>query len=425
MPDSPASPRLMAQLGRNARYSGQAPPYEDPGSLPYRAWLVWSAARLKAVDVKQEYDGIPGSLYTGALATIIWRLFPEISSMNDDEKTAFQKEIRTFLRGTRNAVCTSNNAHNPVWWIRKTWNDRINTAAPPTRYVATPAERKVTRSEAGEDRQPGEVTVRKIEGCDDPTPDTMCGIDPRWFGELVGSLRNSAGGMFSLVVGDVAKRTTPFTVVDVAESVKAVSKTNISNGINTLVDAGIVVVERVARQSGHGVIGTSWTIDESKRHSLAQVIKFANGDEPIDWYRPIDRDELLASIPNDRWCYVSEIAQIAIIVRTRLYNALQRLVERGLIEHEQEGRHSRWKRKAEVTASSDVGDVKEEPEMSPASPTTVFTDDVLAVAGIVEQIVEGRVEVATRELRTQLEAAVAENRSLKEALEPLKNLLKS
>lgn len=434
---------LTAKIGRTARFRGQAPPYDDPSSLPYRAWLVWSAARLRAADVNQVRDGVKGRVYTGPLATVIWELFPEQAGLSKDDRDVYQKEIRAYLRGLNNAVCTNSNPANPVWWIRNEWNDRIN-AKTPSRYVASPGERRLTSHEAGEDREPGEVTVRQIKRAEesvDPTTDVLCGIDRRWFGELVRALRGSGDGIFARVIRDVATRRDTFTPFAIAQAINAESRTNIGNALNTLSDAGIVRLVQRSTQSRSGVVEGRWEVIDESRQALVEIVKLAHEGVEITGYVPLDAESMCDVFPVGTWFNADEAARLVFAVRTRLYNALHRLERAKLVVKRSNGKTSQWMRVApasdEPTATTTT--TVETTTTTVARLAGVRDPNVLAVADIVEQLVADQTAQVTVDLRRQrdelqgrydellrrYEAVVVERDSLQDALAPLRNLLKS
>lgn len=433
------SPGLTAKIGRTARFRGQAPPYDDPSSLPYRAWLVWSAAQLRAANVIQERDGVKGQVYTGPLATVIWELFPEQAGLPSDDRDAYQKEIRTYLRGSNNAVCTNSNPINPVWWIRSQWNDRINTSAPP-RYVASSGERKLSPREAGEDREPGVVTVRHVERYDDPTSGILHGIDRRWFGELVRALRGSGNGIFARVIRDVATRRNTFTPFAIAVTINAESRTNIGNALNSLSDAGIARLVQRSTQSSSGVVEGRWEVIDESRQALTEIVKLADEDVEIAGYVPLDAESMCDVFPVDTWLNADEIARLVFAVRTRLYNALHRLERAELVVRRSNGKTSQWMRVSPASDEPTTTTTTVETTTTTVARSSEIRDpNVLAVADIVEQLVADRTAQVTVDLRRQrdelqrsydellrrYEAVVVERDSLQDALAPLRDLLKS
>lgn len=136
--------------------------------IPAAAWRLWQTAKRTAASrgstptyPNREDGGTLGFRFDGSLGHLM-RLQTEDEG-NDfrsaNEKEQYKRAVFAYLRATRNAVCAVTGPP-PVWWIRQEWNeDPSVTPAEPTPRQR--AEQKVTPQEAGEDRQPGEVTTRQ------------------------------------------------------------------------------------------------------------------------------------------------------------------------------------------------------------------------------------------------------------------------
>lgn len=177
----------MAELGRQAHHRARGERsalagMDDP--LENRAYAVWSAVRTGAV--RQHGEAAYGPAEYGCanvagyeidlnLTVKMSDLWPELNNLPPSSRQAYLSEIRSFLRGSRNAICVRRPTRSagegglpPRWWIRDVWEN--STAVPIFRTMElTDRERRLTATESGEDRQPEPVQVRRTDA-GPPTP---------------------------------------------------------------------------------------------------------------------------------------------------------------------------------------------------------------------------------------------------------------
>lgn len=168
----------MPKLGAVAtvRPRGDKDPHvEFQAPLETRAWALWSAVRKGAATVSGKPARGPASKGLGGIAgyevevnltTKMRNLWSEITQMDKQSQNSFMSEMRSFLTVSGNAVCVrmpgvgGGDHGQPLWWIRDEWND---VKGIPTFKTLEPTntERRLTPAEAGENRPPEPVTVKK------------------------------------------------------------------------------------------------------------------------------------------------------------------------------------------------------------------------------------------------------------------------
>jgi AcrR family transcriptional regulator len=147
-------------------------PDASPGGLPTTSQLVYTAVvqRLLADSPveRRGHDSDDGYVWHGALAPVMEELWPGISGEQRHSAVAMHAKMKVnrHLKATHNMVCLQQGQNTskgvgtlPTWWVRSTWS-----YAPPVELPKSlnRRERGLTRTEAGEDRVPAPVLVRKI-----------------------------------------------------------------------------------------------------------------------------------------------------------------------------------------------------------------------------------------------------------------------
>jgi hypothetical protein len=156
--------------------------------------------------VKGDKTPIKGFDYNVAMRSVIHDVIAVPGGLGEDEGK-YIRPIYEYLRQSRNAVCRDSAASPPLWFIAAEWDDRIGPgaivtiggrgtdplwtpeqmkAAPeresrgaPFPVIPTPAERKLTKKEAGEDRLPAPVTVmRLVPDESEPQPEPVAVEEP-------------------------------------------------------------------------------------------------------------------------------------------------------------------------------------------------------------------------------------------------------
>ena len=160
-------------------------------TVPDRARAVWSKARTHCEErgcITEEYEGVLFWRVEKPLSYFIHAVFPDLHAYEGG-----RAPIYDFLRATANAVNISKDPTvdaERAWLIRDTWNESntvlLFRSVNPDRIDQRAA--KLSPHEAGEDREPAPVEVRKIE-------DTMTEAAPTEFPcsecEFVGTSVNS------------------------------------------------------------------------------------------------------------------------------------------------------------------------------------------------------------------------------------------
>jgi len=135
-------------------------------SIPDRAKAVWAKARTHVEErdcTTEEYEGVLFWRVEKPLSYFIHAVFPDLHAYEGG-----RAPIYDFLRATANAVNISKDPtvdSEHAWLIRDTWNENgtvlLFRSVSPDRIDQRAA--KLTPHEAGEDREPAPVEVRKVE----------------------------------------------------------------------------------------------------------------------------------------------------------------------------------------------------------------------------------------------------------------------
>lgn len=148
-------------------------------SDPYPTWTiyekakkVWKAAKDYAVATGKPLLEVEGAEYflidDKPMAFFIGKVLPKIKHY--DGKGG-QREVYDFLRSTGHAVREKQEDETSLWVVRTEWSDAgVEVKIRSPRKAVSDYERerqrkesKVTPHEAGEDREPGPVTITKVE----------------------------------------------------------------------------------------------------------------------------------------------------------------------------------------------------------------------------------------------------------------------
>jgi predicted transcriptional regulator len=166
----------MAKLGAVAHYSAKGDrnahvSMEDP--LENRGYALWLACQGKIRTSKARKTPGPEDRGVGAvlgfeievnLKRKVFDLWPGLNQMDRASQDGFISEIYAYLRASGNAICVRKpglGEHGiPLWWIRETWND-VKAVGIYRQTELTARERRLTPTEAGEDRPPAPVTVKQ------------------------------------------------------------------------------------------------------------------------------------------------------------------------------------------------------------------------------------------------------------------------
>lgn len=138
------------------------------------AWMAWTTLTEQAVRANIEPTpalelgwGVPGYRIARSMRSVLVGLYPAAQALSDADWSVWSGPIYAYLRASTNAVCLDRDASPPVWWVRKAWRDAVGV--PVYRHLPpTAREARLTPGEAGEDRMPGEVSVRwrcPVPGC--------------------------------------------------------------------------------------------------------------------------------------------------------------------------------------------------------------------------------------------------------------------
>lgn len=143
----------MPKLGEVAHYTGKDRPKDDASSEG-RSQLVWLAMRQQA-----KHDPNLGLITHTSMKSAVQEVFPELDSTTRDLVYTLVNE---YLKATGNARNIQRGAPGEVTWVLSTeWRTEIKAGQQRSRWAE--AERRLTAKEAGEDREPSAVTVRKME----------------------------------------------------------------------------------------------------------------------------------------------------------------------------------------------------------------------------------------------------------------------
>lgn len=146
------------RLGEVAKIAGVSPDAQDTDSLAY---LVHMAALSRARRQGNRVAPMPGGheegfIMTGTLAEVIMSLWPDTRNDEGNLDSAWSKPVYSHLKAAGNAVHMT----DKTWWLRKKYQRQAVVVHHHTAMTAR--ERRLTPVEAGEDREPGKVTVRRM-----------------------------------------------------------------------------------------------------------------------------------------------------------------------------------------------------------------------------------------------------------------------
>jgi len=147
-------------------------PLEAQVELVYQAAAQYAKANKFNPYRHDEHDGRAGQL---VMSQIVGSLFPRVTG---DEFKTLRSIIYQVLRRTDMAVCLAHGegVTTPVWFVNNKPSRNLTIAIANMRGKApgntilplTQAEKKLTPTEAGEDREPSPVTTRQKENNDVP-----------------------------------------------------------------------------------------------------------------------------------------------------------------------------------------------------------------------------------------------------------------
>lgn len=148
------------RLGDVAKITLDGHSIEDE-DLDSMACLVHAAALRRAQDDghRTQWNGTVGWTLPCTMAEIILSLWPENRLPNGRLDGDWAKPLYVHLKGTGSVVHIRQ--EGAPWWIRESYSSGV----PVMRHVGTRtrAEARLTPAEAGEDREPGDVTVTKTK----------------------------------------------------------------------------------------------------------------------------------------------------------------------------------------------------------------------------------------------------------------------
>jgi hypothetical protein len=250
--------------------------------------------------------------------------------MSDDEKRAYNDQLRRFLRETGNAICL-HTTDPVVWWIKSTWSDESSGQETTPAIVMTQAEKKLRPNEVGEDRKPEPVMIRHVNT--DKNTDRFAGVHPRWYAELASALRLAKkDGLLQRVMEYVAVCETDFLSSEVANSIKTSQRTNIGTTLASLCDAKLLTCVQARRSIGSGSTESRWSTIPTQRHALESIILFSLESDPIDWCKLADDESLYNLISlTEGEISIADLAPRAFMIRGRLYAVLRRLAKQHRI----------------------------------------------------------------------------------------------
>lgn len=143
------------------------------------AWLLWSRVhtdiKRKHFPPKESREGVPGFELRGSLVHYVFDLWPEYADWDDETKLRFRGALYSYLKSTNNAHCLVP-SKKPVWWISASFNkvavQRVYGGSSSRSKEQARLEGKLTRKEAGEDRDHAPVTVTQRKVAAQPMPET-------------------------------------------------------------------------------------------------------------------------------------------------------------------------------------------------------------------------------------------------------------
>lgn len=135
------------------------------------AWMLYSLVREATRDEDAyTHNNEAGFSWAGSVHEKVLELWPSLPTDRFDKQTANKRQrITDYLKKSGNMVCLQRgNLHRPsIWWLRDEWSWQKPTTQ--TSSKMSDAERRLTPTEAGEDREPAPVTVTHRE------PDALVG----------------------------------------------------------------------------------------------------------------------------------------------------------------------------------------------------------------------------------------------------------
>lgn len=166
----------MARLSSTARVSvsGRDAAEARDAAIEQKCWMVWARAHslLSEGGKPQSLEGVAGIAGELNLRGVVARLWPELSGKDQrPELDAFIAPIYEYLKKSGNARCVLQPApgsgRRPVWWVRADWREvlaiHVGMSTRTEESYMTKQEKRLTPTEAGEDRQPAPVDVRFME----------------------------------------------------------------------------------------------------------------------------------------------------------------------------------------------------------------------------------------------------------------------
>lgn len=276
-----------------------------------RAYALWQAVRTGAVrahgtpangPARFGLDNAAGHHVEINLAVKMYDLWPDLAGRPTVERTSYTRDIRQFLRASGNAVCvrrpTEGNEPRqlPIWWIRDEWRDVA--AVPIFRTLElTYAERRLSVTEAGEDRPAPPVTVHRPQEGSEPVPSTggTGSGDAPWARLLRERLLQ--------IIKDAAE---PLYLVEFQRKVR-VNATDTRRALNALIAEGqLHTRQEVVQERPRGINGRHrnlyWhstpiprrrSLLPYKSEAMDMVAALAPGEKlPITWMPDVDKDEI-------------------------------------------------------------------------------------------------------------------------------------
>lgn len=174
-------PELKTRLHRD----GPLPVDQIMDDVELAAWLVWERIhtdlqRQGNVTKRVLQDRYHGYEWRGSRTGVMREIWPELPrpdySVTPTEMDVRMRALSRYLTSSRNmAVLVPGDASRmTLWWVSETWREVKPNVLPD--LPANWWESKVTPQEAGEDREPGPVTVTTFTPAD-PQPATIDGVE--------------------------------------------------------------------------------------------------------------------------------------------------------------------------------------------------------------------------------------------------------
>jgi hypothetical protein len=236
----------------------------EASEIEQRAYLVWQYAIGDSA--KTEASADRGILYRGNLKTVILALWPELAPKDrHDEYQAFSRDVYGFLRSTGNAKCVqgSSDPSKVVWWLSSTWQKpvagvviKIPSGAAARHVELTARERRLTKKEAGEDREPAPVTIIRTK--EEPVEEMVVPIPTPTKSKLQEMIEKRAEEhkqMLELIILEMRQMDQPITSEELAYLI-GVHQSTARAALTELVEKGSMfsrvetVEERATRYGG-------------------------------------------------------------------------------------------------------------------------------------------------------------------------------